>query len=68
MRICLFVKRDVARVRSAGMMQKSAQTRDARLSDGTWLPSSRAAWEGDLDSDKVRHLLDGDILVDVTVG
>jgi hypothetical protein len=50
------------------MMQKSAQTRDARLSDGTWLPSSRAAWEGDLDSDKVRHLLDGDILVDVTVG
>ena len=27
-----------------------------------------AAWEGDLDRDKARHVLDGDVLVDVTAG
>jgi len=27
-----------------------------------------AAWEGDLDRDKARHVLDGDELVDVTAG
>jgi aerobic C4-dicarboxylate transport protein len=27
-----------------------------------------AAWEGDLDRDKARHVLDGEELVDVTAG
>jgi aerobic C4-dicarboxylate transport protein len=27
-----------------------------------------AAWEGDLDQDKARHVLDGDEVVDVTAG
>jgi aerobic C4-dicarboxylate transport protein len=27
-----------------------------------------AAWEGDLDRDKARHVLDGEKLVDVTAG
>jgi len=27
-----------------------------------------AAWEGDLDRDKARHVLDGDEMVDVTAG